>query len=398
VKQLLKTSLAVALVAAAASQAAAPPAGTDNTVTILDMAHTYWRWCKATRPMVVADTPAGDTALKTLDGSKISPADAARLASALPEAWTGVDIDDHAWPRTSGTLLGAAAFAGLDTGLVRLRAKFRVADPAAVTRMRLSIKYRGGVVVYLNGEEAARCGMPPGKLNAAGPAAAYPPEAWVDAKGKLLPEDNPYVLKKLPESERKDVRTRYARRDRTLGPVVLDPQKLRKGLNVLAIEVRRSDYHPAAAGFLKRKGRQQWLPCGLGELRLDAVGSGVTPNCGRPEGVQVWNMDRNDRIGGLEYGDPNEPLRPVELVAPRNGVAAGRVVVSSDKAMGAVKATAGPLKRVEAEGKIPAANVTVLYERRSLNPWFCRLTETPPEAVPPYAKPYRGDARRRPRG
>ena len=75
---------------------------------------------------------------------------------------------------------------------------------------------------------------------------------------------------------------------------------------MLAVELHRSDYHTAV-----KPGRDGnyicWNHCGLLDLKLTAAG-GVAPNCGRPEGVQVWNQDCNDRTSVYDYGESPETL------------------------------------------------------------------------------------------
>ena len=370
------STAAVVLVALQAAGSAAL-AGQD-AATILDLADTHWRWQRASRPAVVH---AADGPLRTLAGKEIAPADAVRITPGLPADWAAVDCDDQTWPRTSGRRLGGVGFHGVTTGVVRLRGKFAVTDPSAVRGLTLEMTFRGGVVVCLNGTEVARASLPDGELAPGAAALPYPDEAFLDAKGKLLPEVNPYRIKHMPADARKALLARLARRDRRRQPTPVATRLLRKGVNVLAIEVHRSDYHPKATTFIGRKAKQKWVPCGLSSLRLAAIGGGVRPNCSRPTGLQVWNCDRNDRLSGAEYGDPNEPLRPVELVTARNGVAAGRVVVSSTGPIRGLKARAGALTASAGDGKIAPANVTVLYETRSLNKWFCRLSPTAPAEV-----------------
>jgi len=360
-------------------------AADDGVVTILDSGNTYWRWVKASRPAaVIPDAPdAGE--LKTLGGKTVPRERAAKADPALPDGWTAVTFDDSRWPRTSSALLSSAVTAGHETGLARLRGTFAVTDPAAVKSLSLTLTYRGGVVVYLNGTEIARGGLPDGDLMPGTPAIAYPLEAYLDAQGKIIP--HPYHLARRIKAGETDLRERAAKRDRALGPIAAPVNGLRKGLNVLALELHRSDFRREALQWRGKSGTE-WPHIQLGAISLTAAGSGVTPNNGRPTGLQVWNADRNDRLSGLEYGDPNEPLRPIELVGPRNGVTAARVVVSSTEAIQGLKATVGEMK---GPTTIPAQHVTVFYEMRSINPWFCRLTETPPGDVPVYTTKGRRD-------
>jgi hypothetical protein len=354
----------------------------DQTVTILDGKKTFWRWISISRPAVLVAEP-GATQRTTLANKQLDAKLADRVSPEVPAGWTEVPFDDAGWPRTNVERLPWLAFmpdgyascreALLNTGLLCLRGKFEVTDPATV-HLSLALKYRGGVVVYLNGQEVARGGLPAGAITAATPADPYPDEAWVDASGKLLP--GPEQIK-----GNKEIIGRIASRDRVLGPVVLSAKALRKGVNVLALEIHRSDYHPKALSQYLRPpwepgGAAAWTPCALTELRLAADGGGATPNCARPAGVQVWNQDRNDRTSGYDYGDPNEKIQPIVLSGARNGVFSGKVVVSSDKALRAVKAEAGELKHLGGKGIVPDAALRVQYaEPFTLDSWPRRWAE-----------------------
>jgi len=256
-----------------------------------------------------------------------------------PAEWARPDFRDSAWPRgtvdeKSPLSLSRAIFSpGVEysAGLLCLRGKFRVPDPAAAGELSLCATYRGGIVVYVNGSEVARQHLPEGKLAAATPGAAYPPEAFVDAQGRPLP--GPYHAGKRIKDGEKGLAERLAARERRLGPIAIPPKLLRKGVNVLAIELHRSDYHPSALLWFREpyQGRESgWVPVGLSEVRLS--GSGATPNVARPQGIQVWPQDVNDRVCVDDYGDPCEPSDPpraIFLVGCRNGVFSGQVVVAS---------------------------------------------------------------------
>jgi len=370
------------LLAAGAGALGAEPPGSD----ILNSG-TYWRWHKASRAVVFVPKAADAAEVELFGGGRRKQTLSRRAAAALSpvppkEGWAKPEFNDLAWPRTRTGRLGKAPFHGLDTGVVLLRAKFAVSDPAAIKGLRLSMKYRGGVVVYLNGEEVARTHLPAGDLTPATPAAPYPPETYVDSKGRVIP-GHPSRRAKLAQTE-KDLWDRLAKRDRALAPVTLPLRHLRKGLNVLAVEVHRSDLAPKARTWLPSTSRYAWQHALLGSLRLQAVGSGAAPNCRRSKGVQVWNLDRNACVEGLEYGDSNEPLRPVELTGARNGVVAGRVMVSSAEAVRGLKAVVSELKSAGGKEAIPAKNVKVLYGN-----W--ELHASPPAEVRVNTRLRRGD-------
>jgi hypothetical protein len=269
-----------------------------------------------------------------------------RLPESLPPpaGWAGAAFDDSSWFRTPcppGAL--PAGCKGL-----YLRGKFAVADPAGVRRLELSMAFRGGVVVYLNGREVHRSHVPAGRLTPRTAALPYPPEAYVGPRGRILSTQG--------EANRPSAR------DRRLGPVALPTQALRRGVNVLAIEVRRADFRPEALRWAKRARGVAWAHVGVRSIRLnDAAAAGaITANVRRPRGLQVYNQDIHRVFAVSEYGDPNEPLRPIRLVGARNGFYSGQVVVSSTDALVNLRAAAGDLAG-PGGARIPAAAVRVRY-------------------------------------
>jgi len=188
-----------------------------------------------------------------------------RIAPPAAE-WNTLDYDATDWPRSRIRRFSSPYF---QTGAVFIRSKFRVVDPKAVKACYLSLKYRGGVVVYLNGEEVARGDMPAGPVKADAPAAPYPDDAWVDDQGKILPKE--HGIRSYEKAGRTEVVRRLRSRNRALGPVALPGSKLKKGVNLLAISLHRSDYHPIAlTWFSQRLIHNSWRPIQLRDISLKA--------------------------------------------------------------------------------------------------------------------------------
>ena len=140
-------------------------------------------WAEPTRviqrkPAMAAKTPES-TLARTVTRSVRMPD--SRAASPLPPAdWAGPAFDDSVWARLywpqpeweeinaqeNGSKVRAPN--PYDTVVLLARRRFVISDPAQVKACRLSLDYWGGVVVYVNGKEAARSHLttlPGGKTN-----------------------------------------------------------------------------------------------------------------------------------------------------------------------------------------------------------------------------------------
>jgi hypothetical protein len=274
-----------------------------------------------------------------------------------PTGWTEPDFNDAVWPRyhyfrpfPSGETDGRAGGGGASyyTRQISLRGKFNVVDPAQAGRLTLRLAYRGGAVVYLNGKEIARGHLPEGKLESGALAEAYPANVWFKPDGKLISwyTDRPDLDRVTPE------------RVRTLEHILLPAAQLRKGHNVVAVEIHSAPY-PAV--FLNYRNPVTWVPCGLVELALEADRpDGIEPNVARPRGVQAWNADIQETVHNVDWGNPLEPLGPISLLSGRNGWTSGQLVLGSDQPLEDVSASVTALRGPGAS-RIPAAAVRISY-------------------------------------
>jgi hypothetical protein len=173
----------------------------------------------------------------------------------------------------------------------------------------------------------------------------YPPEAFVTADDKPL---------RVDDARNAD---RLALRVRRLAGVAIPADALRKGANVVAIEVHRAAV-PELIGA-GRIGQENsmcgWPPIGLLDARVTVTAA--APPAPRPAGIQVWNCAPYDTITAFDYGD-GAPLRPITVFAARNGVFSGRLAVRSDLPIEGLKAVVTDLSRAGG-GRIPAAGVRV---------------------------------------
>ncbi len=310
-----------------------------------------------------------------------------------PEKWKASDFDDSAWDRqlppvemACGSATGhshAARHTATVNSMICLRAKFKVEDPARAGEIKLGLEYVGGVVVYLNGQEVARKHMPDGEVKPEALAEKYPDDLYVTAGNKFLQD-----VKKDPSG--------FARRYRKVEGLVLPAKLVKKGTNVLALELHRAPINEdavkaervAVGGMYRVPGI--WAYVGLKSISLTcASADAVTSSATRPKGVRVWNVAPFETIDAYSYGDPSEPLKPVTVNAARNSVFSGRLAVSSDAAIKGLKVEVGDLKAAEGTDSLPASAVEVRYAEpavpaRSWTPGyrFGGLLEKIPADVP----------------
>ena len=269
-----------------------------------------------------------------------------------PADWMAAGFDDVNWPRRSGPVFGGQGYAApADVYLLCLRGRFGIDDPNRAGQLKLDLSYRGGVVVYLNGTEIARGHLPNGKVEPLTLAEDYGKEAFVGPDGAPLP-----VPSDRAPTPPANLLPSYNKRVRTLS-VDLPGKLLVKGTNVLALEIHRAAVPGQFAG-----GKSGWSTCGLVGIALTApADSTAQPNVAPPAGPHIWNCDSFVRAGtDVSVGDPFEPLRPIAMGAPRNGVASGQIVVSAAAPLNAVTASMGALKS-DKGATLDAACVQVRY-------------------------------------
>ena len=320
-------------------------------------AKSLWR-CHLTWKTEMVRSEAGGAAgqpggIGPVDVAKGKPAKVTETD--LPPAnWAAPDFDDGGWMRMAAPIQGTRTLA-----LICLRGKFEVKDPAAAGDLELSLAYRGGAVAYLNGQEIARGNLPgeKGKADLEALATDYPKDAYVDPENFLL---------RTGFGDPDKHKDRFALRDRRLA-AKLPRDLLRKGVNVLALELHRA---PTLDIQLKGRSRSalqysQWAMLGFLDCALNAPNAAaVTPNVSRAAGLQVWNHSVMTAVDPAEYADPNEPLgrHPVRIVGCRNGSFSGQLVAGSTDAIKGLKAEPSALNGPGGT-EIPASAVQVRWPR-----------------------------------
>lgn len=363
---LLAAALAMSLVGAPArSQPTEESAPAPERLELVNL-DSFWR-CRqvwATRQVRMSDGQlVGARGFKEVDGKWAVDVDPTprHLPEPPPADWTGVDFDDSDWALSRRPM----AVALDDRALACLRTRFRVTNPTTVGPLRLDAAFRGGVVVYLNGEEVGRASMPAGRIDPLTPATDYPAETYTTPDGKLLRRE-----------DAKAFAERFAARTRRIEGLEIPARLLRKGVNVLAIEVHRAAQAelqytgtPTKSGLHPPNhfGKYVWWPMfALEELNLACrAGAPAAPNAGqtgRPAGFSVWNQPIIQELRTDDYVDPSEPLRPMRIVGTAGGVFCGQAAIGCDKDIRGLAATVSDLTSADGS-RIAAGAIEVRFAR-----------------------------------
>ena len=320
-----------------------------------------------------------------------------------PENWKDPDFDDTFWPRTRGRVAVGqpARFSDLwvrgtaaEWNLVLLRGRFYVTDPEKVNMPRIELQYYGGAVVYVNGTEVQRGHLPDGKIDYLTPADPYPKECYVRHDGSIYG---------YADLRNKDFEERIAKRSRTIPPKVwitavgIPKDLLRKGVNVIGIEVHTAPLHEVEANGKARAGSWKerpstWAHAGVirAVMRV-GVPTGLDPNVAPSEGLAASTENPWDSNRAHDFAHPQGTPLPIRLVTGQGGAFSGRVLVSSNDTIWGLKAAPGDLKRVWGSEVIPAAAVKVRYAEPA-NPattfrrWpeYDGMLNAAPEEIPAY--------------
>ncbi len=263
-----------------------------------------------------------------------------------PEGWTVPSFDDSGWvrerrPFQAGPTPGVTNInlgqydESVDLRLLAAcyRTRFVLDDPQAGS-LSLRLTYSGGARIFLNGREVARGHLPKGDLAPDTPADDYPPEAYGPKGAKLSV--------------------------RSLGPVAIPAAAVRKGVNVLAVEVRASCFHPVVLTNPIQPnwgGPQRPFPhCRLISLELRSTPKAARSALARPAGVQVWAEDMHHRTLSTDFLPPGETPGTIRFVAVRNGTFSAQIVVGTEKPLTGLAARASDLTS-DVGGKMPASTI-----------------------------------------
>ena len=315
-----------------------------ETGTVILKTDGFWRCLTYWKPGIV-DPPSDKK-----PGPGIHP-----LSYPPSSDWASPEFDDTGWHWSPGPFYSGHGI-GQSSALAAIfvRRSFQVTDPGAVTSLKVTVKFRGGAVVYVNGKEIGRAHLPEGELTPETPAETYPMEVYTTPEGKGITkgwgDPNKY-------------KDRWMKRIRAIEDLAVPADVLRKGTNVLAVEIHRAPTRKEAVGLKgARNWGSGWNHAGLDGLTLKAEGTGAVPNTSRPAGIQVWNANTVAAVfDKADYADPGATLRPMKIVGALNGSFSGQVVVSSDAPLKEVAAKVSPLTIVEGEETIAVEMLKIRY-------------------------------------
>jgi hypothetical protein len=358
---------------------ASVPAGEPTRHRLID-ARTHWRYFMVWKSEDVRFASGEVHAVRFVGRGRHRKMEKTRASrSALPpEAWRKSDFDDAAWPRRR---LPVMSTRGRAHSLLCARTQFRIGDPDKLEDLDLSITYRGGVVVYLNGTELTRAHLPEGKIGPDAPAVDYPKDVYLDPNGHLL---------RLGWRDPSRYKDRFAARDRHLKGFAVPASKLRPGVNTLALELHRPPTDIILyTGKTEKYRRDQWCPwrtLGLKAVALSAPAG--SPGLAAPlKGLHVDNASALLRLFADDGGDPCRELRRVRIHAARNGAFSAQVLVSSAGPMKGLAAAASKLEGPDGSA-LAADHVEVRYAapdgpafQRGGPSTFDGLMPEPPAAV-----------------
>lgn len=362
------------------------PAATNATATTLVLdTRSFWRCHQMLRDPAIMESNTVSILPRGKGGMKWN-------SLPPPADWMKPEFNDGDWWRAPGPFYGGHGFHDSDAvALLCLRGKFSVDDPAKVKALTLSCRYRGGIVVYLNGKEVKRANLPEGAITPDSMADVYPLEVYAQTNGTSTIRWGWGDPGKFAD--------RCEQRMRKIENVALPGELLQKGMNVVAIEIHRAPY---AEGANKLKEWWSGFRCHAGldsvALKTDSPAVVASNTC-RSKGFQVWNANTMMAIFDMDYGDPNEVLGAVRISGARNGSFSGQVVASCDAPIKGLKAVVGALAGPSGSDAIAASTVQVRYarpggpENGAASRYgtgdanrFDTLEETPPAEVPVYAK------------
>ncbi len=274
------------------------------------------------------------------------------------DSWHGSGYDDSGWGRSVGPFPPPGTpLAARTLDAIRLRAQFRIEDPAAVDPLLVELEYVGGAAVWVNGRLVGWADMaePTRRLEPTA-ASPYPAAAYRAAGAVRWGAEDPFL--------------------RRLGPVPIPAPALRPGTNTVAILVRRA---APTEGLSDPWRADRPMPSvHVARIRTEARverGRPVTP----PPDWRAYAASPLERIAvSWAAGNPLEPPARIRLVAPRNGPASGQTLLHATIPIRNLRAEMGPVVHTTSGNALPESAARVRYAAADGRDPFDLLLDAPP--------------------
>ncbi|MGQ9662002.1 MAG: glycoside hydrolase domain-containing protein, partial [Kiritimatiellia bacterium] len=338
------------------------PGGNDKEVVALKWGSSYWRYLLCLRSPEFG-APWTDSKGKQVRyvnhqrGWHIGYTAARVCAGEIPEGWTLPDFNDELWVRAKGGFREGSSWYDQSVRVACVRGRFAVRDPSLVKGLHLSIKYMGGVAVYLNGKEIARQHLPAGPLSAETMAESYPDEAYewgIPLNRHNYPAEISEWQAPSPKAER----------IRTLD-VQLDPKLLARGQNLLAFALHRAGYGPPAAKWnyeaMNGYHNTPWPHFAVLDLTLLISPPEAFDQPLPPGELHVWTEDIHRPIVNRDLPDWAMQAPVLRIVGARNGAYSAQAVMWARQDLSPIQVEVGDLIPTRGTDKIPASAVQIRF-------------------------------------
>ncbi len=257
-----------------------------------------------------------------------------------PADWMQLGFDEAGWvTRPAPLLIAPGSMHGITDRHLPVPRRVRAAFFRTVFVVEkpgehvLNLSYAGGVRVFLNGSEIARDHLPAGEIG---------PNTWAEGYDSHQPEG------------------------RQLKPIVLPQALLRRGNNVLAIEVRSPRIHPSAIdGADSRTRGNLWdlvirPHCRINAISLRSSAPDAVATFRREKRDAVWPIDANARLYDTDFAPRGAEGRALRIVGTRNGTFSGMVGVTSATDVRSLRIAATPLVAAGRDGQRDPARMPEL--------------------------------------
>lgn len=249
-----------------------------------------------------------------------------------PAEWMKPEYDDSDWPRRRDPVFSYRRHQWSNLAPkthAYLRTWIDVQDPSA--SITFNLVFRGGARIYLNGQEIASSHL---KGNKAEP---YPYEAYYrlpeEAKDPKKTRWWALEVKRILKAGSAAGQRILALRNRTMGPLALAQKLLKKGPNLLGIEVHGAGLNLKAAFPLKSK--HSWQHMDVVDLEVKADPSKVSSALEPAEGTRIWAEDIHTRVYSLDRKPSAFAKGAIHMVGGRGGTYGGQLVLGTDTQLSA---------------------------------------------------------------